>query len=397
MASGSERSPECGGAFVSEQWAYEGGFTLPCTGGLGECGAAFTSEQRAREDGFTLPRAGDLGECGAAFTSEQRAREGGFTPPQRAGGPGGGGAAPPRLNMDPRVTAALREVGIPYRENEPLSKHTSLGVGGPAAVMAFPRSPEELRRTLALRKELAAPHRILGGGSNLVVVDEGLDELVLNTRELRHVAVGADGVVDAEGGANLIRTVVRCCRAGLAGMQSAVGIPGSVGGAAVMNAGAYGFSISDVLREILVFDADGEAVLPPEGWRFHYRGSSIPEGSAVARISVALRPGDPAELGKQIRELQLERVRSQPGGRNAGCVFKNPPGAHAGRIIDELGLKGARRGRAVVSERHANFIVNEGGARAADVLELAELLRERVARETGVELEWEVKVWRRSA
>jgi UDP-N-acetylmuramate dehydrogenase len=114
----------------------------------------------------------------------------------------------------------------------------------------------------------------------------------------------------------------------------------------------------------------------------------------VARVSVALRPGDAAELGRQIRELQLQRVRSQPGGRNAGCVFKNPPGGHAGRIIDGLGLKGARRGGAVVSQRHANFIVNERGARAADVLELAELVRERVAREAGVELEWEVRVWK---
>jgi UDP-N-acetylmuramate dehydrogenase len=296
--------------------------------------------------------------------------------------------------VDSRVTAALREAEVPFRENEALSRHTSMGVGGPAALMAFPRSPEELRRTLRLRRELRVPHRVLGGGSNLVVMDEGLDELVVNTREMCHVRVSDDGVVDAEGGANLIRTVVRCCRAGLRGMESAVGIPGSVGGAAVMNAGAYGFSISEVLREIVVYDADGERAEPPEGWSFHYRGSSIPDGSAVARVSVALRPGDAAELGRQIRELQLQRVRSQPGGRNAGCVFKNPPGGHAGRIIDGLGLKGARRGGAVVSQRHANFIVNERGATAADVLELADLVRERVAREAGVELEWEVRVWK---
>ena len=292
------------------------------------------------------------------------------------------------------MSAALREAGVPFRESEPLARHTSMGVGGPAALMAFPRTGAELRAALKLRHELDVPHRVLGGGSNLVAVDEGLDELVVNTREMCHVAVGADGVVDAAGGANLIRTVVRCCRAGLQGMESAVGIPGSVGGAAVMNAGAYGFSISDVLREIVVYDEDGERVEPPEGWRFHYRGSSIPDGSAVAQVKVALRPGDPEELGRQIRELQLQRVRSQPAGRNAGCVFKNPPGAQAGRLIDGLGLKGERRGGAVVSPRHANFIVNEGGATAADVLELAERVRERVAREAGVELEWEVRVWR---
>jgi len=296
--------------------------------------------------------------------------------------------------MDPRMTAALAEAGVPFRENEPLARHTSMGVGGPAAVMAFPRSAEELRKTLRIRGELETPHRVLGGGSNLVVADEGLDELVVNTREAQAVLVGDDGVVSAEAGANMIRTVVRCCRAGWRGLESAVGIPGSVGGAAVMNAGAYGFSISDVLREIVVYDESGERSEPPEGWRFHYRGSSIPEGSAVASVRAALRPGDAQELSREIRELQKQRVRSQPGGRNAGCVFKNPPGGQAGRIIDELGLKGTRRGGAVISERHANFIVNDGEARAADVLELVDLVRDRVAREAGVELELEVKFWR---
>ncbi len=288
----------------------------------------------------------------------------------------------------------LREVGVPFRENEPFARHTSMGVGGPAAVMAFPRTAAELRKALGVRRDTKAPHRILGGGSNLVVVDEGLDELVVNTREMCHVRVGDDGVVRAEGGAGMIRTVMRCCRAGWRGLESAVGIPGSVGGAAVMNAGAYGFSISDVLQDIVVLDEDGERSEPPEGWRFHYRGSSIPEGSAVAEITVGLRAGDAEALSKETRELQLQRVRSQPPGRNAGCVFKNPPGAQAGRIIDELGLKGTRRGGAVVSERHANFVVNDGGATATDVLEVLDLVRERVAGEAKVELELEVRVWR---
>jgi UDP-N-acetylmuramate dehydrogenase len=297
------------------------------------------------------------------------------------------------LVVDPRVTGALREVGVPFKENEPFSRHTSMGVGGPASVMAFPRSPEELERTLKVRRELDAPHRVLGGGSNLVVVDQGLDELVVNTRDMCHVRVGEDGVVTAEGGAGMIRTVVRCCRAGWRGLESAVGIPGSVGGAAVMNAGAYGFSISDVLEDIVVLDENGERSQPPDGWRFHYRGSSIPEGSTVAKITVGLQPGDAEALARETRELQLQRVRSQPPGRNAGCVFKNPAGGHAGRIIDGLGLKGTRRGGAVVSERHANFVVNDGGATAADVLEILDLVRERAARDAGVDLELEVRVW----
>jgi UDP-N-acetylmuramate dehydrogenase len=299
--------------------------------------------------------------------------------------------------MDPRVASALREAGIPYREHEPLARHTSMGVGGPAALMAFPRSPEELRGTLALRAELDAPHRVLGGGSNLVASDEGLDELVVNTEGLAKVTLHDDQRVTAEGGANLIRTVVRACRAGLAGLQSAVGIPGSVGGAAVMNAGAYGFSISDVMTDIVVYDEIGARMQPPDGWRFHYRGSSIPEGAAVAEISVQLRPGDPEQLGSEIRELQLQRTRSQPVGRNAGCVFKNPAGGHAGRLIDELGLKGTRIGGAVVSPKHANFVVNDGAASGQDVIDLLDLVRERVRREAGVELELEVRVWKARA
>ena len=288
---------------------------------------------------------------------------------------------------------ALREAGISFHENEPFARHTSMGVGGPAAVMAFPRSADELRTTLRVRGELRVPHRVLGGGSNLVVVDEGLDELVINTLNMKSVAVGDDGVVAAEGGANLIRTVVSCGRAGFRGLESACGIPGSVGGAAVMNAGAYGFSISDVMTDIVVYDEQGERQ-PPEGWRFHYRGSSLPEGSAVAAITVKLRPDDPAVLAKETGELSRQRTKSQPGGRNAGCAFKNPEGEKAGRIIDDLGFKGTRVGGALISPRHANFVVNDAGAKARDVLDLLDLVHERVERETGVDLELEVKVWR---
>jgi UDP-N-acetylmuramate dehydrogenase len=295
--------------------------------------------------------------------------------------------------MDPRMTQALQQAGIAYREGEPLSRHTTMGVGGEAAVMAFPRSSKELQATLQIRADLQAPHRVLGGGSNLVVADEGLDELVVSTESMRAVTLGEDGNVTAEGGANLIRTVLQTTRAGWRGLESAVGIPGSIGGAAVMNAGAYGFSISDVLREITVYDEEGQATEPPEGWRFRYRGSSIPEGAAVASLTVQLEQGEAEDLARETRAIADRRRTTQPGGRNAGCVFKNPPEGHAGRTIDALGLKGLRRGQAVVSPRHANFVVNEGGATAADVLGLVDEVRERVRAATGVELELEVKVW----
>lgn len=296
--------------------------------------------------------------------------------------------------MDPRMSDALRQAGVPYREREPFAHHTTMGVGGEAALMVFPRSTTELKTTLEARAALQVPHRILGGGSNLVVADEGLDELVVNTESMRAVTTTEDGRVTAQGGANLIRTVMGCCRAGWRGMESAVGIPGSVGGAAVMNAGAYGFSVSDVMKEIVVVDDQGARTEPPDGWRFHYRGSSIPEGSAVASITVQLQRDDPEALELETRALAEKRRTSQPGGRNAGCVFKNPEGGSAGRMIDSLGLKGRRRGGAVVSDRHANFVVNEGGASADDVLGLIQDVQERVQAETGVDLELEVKVWR---
>jgi UDP-N-acetylmuramate dehydrogenase len=286
---------------------------------------------------------------------------------------------------------ALREAGVPLRERELFSRHTSMGVGGAAAVMAFPRSSEELRRSLRVRRELDVPHRILGGGSNLIVADDGLDELVINTGQTNQVRVGEDGVVTAEAGANLTNTAVRACRGGWRGLERATGIPGSVGGATVMNAGAFGFSIGEVLQEVVTFDAAGEPGESPASFR--YRGSSIPEGSTVASVRIRLSEGDPEELAREMRELQIQRARAQPVGRNAGCVFQNPPGGHAGKIIDDLGLKGTRRGGAVVSPQHANFIVNDGGARAADVLELLTYVRERVSRETGIDLELEVKVW----
>ena len=226
---------------------------------------------------------------------------------------------------------ALREAGVPFRENEPFARHTTMGVGGPAAVMAFPRSADELRTTLRVRGELGVPHRVLGGGSNLVVVDEGLDELVINTENLKAVAMRDDGVVTAEGGANLIRTVVSCCRAGWRGLESACGIPGSVGGAAVMNAGAYGFSISDVMTRDRGLRRERRATgSPPTAGASTIAGSSIPEGSAVAEIAVKLRADDAATLEKETGELSRQRTKSQPGGRNAGCVFKNPEGAPGG-------------------------------------------------------------------
>ncbi len=219
------------------------------------------------------------------------------------------------------MTQALRQAGIPHREREPLSRHTTMGVGGEAAVMARPRTSEELQTTLRIRADPEAPHRVLGGGSNLVVADEGLDELVVNTESLGAVTVDEEGIATAEAGANLIRTVLKCSRAGWRGLESAVGIPGSVGGAAVMNAGAYGFSISEVMREIVVFDEDGERTEPPEGWRFRYRGSSINrpawDPSGFLKTQPAFRPpGWPVRRFSAIARVSCSRAagssRSSP-------------------------------------------------------------------------------------
>jgi len=278
--------------------------------------------------------------------------------------------------------------------DEPMSRHTSYKIGGPADVMVCPRSAEGIQASLRVAREHRVPVFILGGGSNLLVRDGGLRGLVLNLYgTLKELRAQAEEVT-AGGGAKVTALVNFCARRGLAGLEPMAGVPGSVGGAVKGNAGAFGATISDHLAAVRLLEVTGEErVLSREALRFAYRQSSLTEGEVVLSATFGLRRADPAALQEKVARILEERKAKQPvEWRSAGSVFKNPPGDFAGRLIEQAGLKGTRVGDAMISPKHGNFFLNLGRATARDVLALVALAQERVRERTGVSLELEVRV-----
>lgn len=276
---------------------------------------------------------------------------------------------------------------------EPLSRHTSFRIGGECTV-ALPQSPEALGELVRLAGEQGFPVFVLGNGTNVLCADGGWDGLVIKTKGLSGIAVNGNRVT-AEGGALLSRTAVAAAAAGLSGLEFAHGIPGSVGGAVAMNAGAYGGEMSSAVRRTLCLSPKGEFfTLLGEDHRFAYRHSAVTEapGTVVIETEMELVPGDREEIEETMRVLAAKRRASQPLELpSAGSVFKRPQGHFVGAMVQELGLKGCRVGGACVSEKHAGFIVNTGGATAADVLGLISLVREKVLAGYGVALECEIR------
>jgi UDP-N-acetylmuramate dehydrogenase len=282
----------------------------------------------------------------------------------------------------------------------PLAPYTALRVGGPADLLAKVTSAEALRRAVTLARAHDLPCRVLGSGSNILVSDAGLRGLVLLNRAAA-TTFGPD-VIRAESGASLSSLARRCVSRGLAGLGWAVGIPGTVGGAVVSNAGAWGGDIASVLVKARILDASGQVSdWPVQRFDFGYRGSALkgrtgPQ-AVVLEAEFALVPGDRQALEARVAEIAARRKASQPPGATCGSIFKNPPGDYAGRLVEAAGLKGARRGGAVISNVHANFIVNEGNATAADVKALIDLARRAVKEEFGIALELEIELlgeWR---
>jgi UDP-N-acetylmuramate dehydrogenase len=259
-------------------------------------------------------------------------------------------------------------------------------------------SVPELQAVLRVCEEQARPVFFLGGGTNLLVSDRGVRGVVVRLGkafdfvEWRLDAAGAE--VRAGAAVPFKRLVYRAVAAGLAGLEFGEGIPGTLGGGLLMNAGAFGGEIGRVVEAIEAVAAGGEAlVLPRARLGFSYRRLALPAGAVVTAVRLRLARGDPADLRAAVADAKARRDRHQPKGRpNAGSVFKNPAGAHAGRLIEAAGLKGARLGGAMISERHANFIVNLGGARAADVKGLMDLAQRAVRARARVELEPEIRL-----
>jgi UDP-N-acetylmuramate dehydrogenase len=300
------------------------------------------------------------------------------------------------LARESGIAGQMAAFGAEWLPAEPLSRHTSLGVGGPADIVRV-RDLRRLPELLGEFERRGVQWRLLGGGTNLLVVDEGLNDVVL------HLERAPDGLkfdgprVEVPAAASLGTTVMECAKRSLGGMEGLVGVPGTVGGALHMNAGAYGTQIGDVVRAVTVYRGSLGRVelLRTEEVRFEYRHSSFAPNDILLSVSLEL-PERPYEaILERIKQCNQKRRASQPiNEKSAGCIFKNPPGHSTGKMIDQLGLKGTRVGGAVISERHANFIVNRHGASAADIFRLMDLIRERVLKAYGLELEEEVIVWR---
>ena len=289
----------------------------------------------------------------------------------------------------------LQALGIAHEKNIPMSTKTSFKIGGAAELMLFPATPAELHSCIKLCSEYGEKPFILGCGSNLLVKDSGIDGVVISTEKLLGITpVGDSGLIYCGAGIKLNELCVFAQKQGLSGLEFAYGIPGSVGGAVYMNAGAYGGEMKDVLELVHFVDGvDLPRALPIEKLKFGYRYSEFMHSDRViAAVFISLEPGDPLEIRAKMNETMQKRKDKQPlEYPSAGSVFKRPEGHFAGGLIEQCGLKGRAVGGARVSEKHAGFIVNAGGATASDVRALIALVQTIVEHETGVFLEPEIR------
>ncbi len=279
------------------------------------------------------------------------------------------------------------------RFGEPLSKHTHFGIGGEAAAYFEVSTLAELASIARFHQQWHVPVAIIGRGSNLLVSDAGFSGIAIRLiGELAQLTVDGN-TVTVGAGVSLPRLSKAMSRRGLSGVEFALGIPGSVGGALMMNAGAWGSSFGDVVTNVTVMHDTGELSQRSHAEaRFEYRDSGLGDYFCVTGATLSLEPGDAAAITKQMQAFYKQKVATQPfAEENAGCMFKNPPGDSAGRLIDECGLKGHRIGGAEVSSVHGNFILNLDNATAADVLNLVAHIQQQVKAKTGVSLQTEVK------
>jgi UDP-N-acetylmuramate dehydrogenase len=281
------------------------------------------------------------------------------------------------------------------KTNCPLAPRTWFGIGGNADYFVTPQNIEQLRQVVTRCSENGLAIHVLGYGSNLLIKDGGVRGAVvkLTGPEFRETAFNEQRVTVGSG-ASLGDLILACIKKGLAGLEACTGIPGSVGGAIQMNAGGRFGDIGSVVESVVLMDRHGDIVerKKPE-LRFDYRSVNI-RAPFVLSATMLLAPGDPEQIMKSTQEIWIYKKNHQPlSTRNAGCIFKNPPGQSAGAIIDRAGLKGLAVGGASVSEKHANFIVANEGCRSADVIKLIDIIRRRVIEDFGIELELEVEIW----
>ena len=280
--------------------------------------------------------------------------------------------------------------------DEPLAKHTTFGIGGPADCMVFPETREELSKILkyAYQKKISAI--FIGSGSNILVWDKGFDGIVISLKKsFKNLTIKRNSQIIVEAGVMLGTMVKQAMAAEIGGLESLIGVPGTVGGALIMNAGAFGSEISKYFEEAKTMTIEGDIKSYKKGEiEFSYRHSTFPKNEILLEATFQCKRGKPAEILKDRKVASDGRKSNQPlKFRSAGSIFKNPSDSlAAGYLIDKTGLKGTERGGAAISEKHANFIVNMGDATAADVLYLIKLAKKYVAKKFHINLELEVKL-----
>ena len=287
------------------------------------------------------------------------------------------------------------ELDVAARFHQPMRDLTSLRIGGEITCVAFPDTPEKAAALVARLEKHKLRWSPLGYGTNLLVADGPIDRVAISLRQLKMPVVFEGCRVTVPAGYSLPRLVSQCADRGLSGIEGLAPIPGSVGGAVKMNAGAHGYEIADVIVSVDVIRNGQVLTLLREKLDFAYRHSPFTDHDLILGTTLQLHPGNPKTSWAEITAYRRHRAATQPVRDNsAGCIFKNPgPGLATGRIIDELGMKGETIGGATISPVHANFIVTNGSARAADVFALIERIRSRVREARGIELDMEVEVW----
>ena len=289
----------------------------------------------------------------------------------------------------------LTAAGIAYKENEPLAAHCTFKIGGPARLFVQPADRAQLCRAVALCKAQGVRYYLLGNGSNILFADEGYNGVVLDISSMQDTVEVHGTQLTAGAGVRLSALCKTALEHGLTGLEFAYGIPGTVGGAVYMNAGAYGGEMKDVLVSVTYLTREGEIVTEDAAnLDLSYRHSIFEEnGGCILSAKFHLKHGDSAAIKARMDELMQKRIDKQPLDKpSAGSTFKRPAGAFAAALIDQCGLRGYRHGGAAVSDKHCGFVVNLGGATCADVLALCRQCREKVLAETGVELEMEIRV-----
>ena len=300
------------------------------------------------------------------------------------------------------MTDFQKKIGVLFpkmsiRLEEPLSKHTSFRIGGPAEAMAFPKNREELAELLKKSRLWDPKPVILGAGTNVLAPDQGLRGLTVCLKDcLDGMERVDDTSIRVMAGVTMARAAVFAASQGLSGLEFAHGIPGTIGGGVYMNAGAYGGELGSLCREVELMDREGEThVLTQEQMDFSYRHSCL-EGRdwIVVSALLTLEPGEESVIRARMKELQAKRLASQPlNYPSAGSAFKRPQGGYAAALIDQAGLRGFRVGDAAISEKHAGFAVNLGSATAEEMKELLKEVSEKVEAQSGIRLEPEIRIW----